>query len=298
MTKQDALAQRIHLGYSALLDMALSVLVILNPERFGTAAPWVQRVSAKLPEGALDELRILTEEADLFELAYQLEQEGPLPVPDALARLANQSLARTLLQYWEVISPEVAAQAGLITQSLQAESGRLATTDPLTFMTQFSDRLSITGDGHDLLLEWGKGMRIPLSELIRIQFIPSVFSPRRLMFYRLGGVQLFFYAPQLGVSDALEFEPPESMTLGFAALADTTRLKLLHLIATHDLPAQEMAQRLAVNESTVSRHLRLLVEAGLVGRERNEGKHIFYSLHASRVERLVGELLTYLGRQR
>lgn len=298
MVKQDALSQRIHLGYSALLDMALSVLVIQNPERFGTAAPWIPRVLAKLPEGLAGELRILTEEADLFELAHQLEQAGPLPVPDALAKLADQRLAQALLQYWEVISPEVAAHTGLITQSLQAESSRLATTDPLTFMTHFSDRVSITGDGHELLLEWGKGMRVPLAELNRIKFIPSVFSPRRLMFYRLGSVQLFFYAPQPEASEPLEFEPPESMTLGFAALADTTRLKLLRLIATHDLPAQEMAQRLAVNESTVSRHLRLLVEAGLVGRERNEGKHIFYSLHASRVERLVSELLTYLGRQR
>lgn len=298
MTKQDALSQRIHLGYSALLDMALSILVIQNPERFGTAAPWVPRVQARLPEGLLDELRILTEEADLFELAHQLELEGPVLVPEALGRLADQSLAAALLQYWEVISPEVAAHAGLIAQSLQVESTRLATTDPLNFMTHFSDRVSVTGNGHDLLLEWGKGMRIPLSELTRIQFIPSVFSPRRLMFYRLGAVQLFFYAPQLAESEPLEFEPPESMTLGFSALADTTRLKLLRLIATQDLPAQEMAQRLAVNESTVSRHLRLLVEAGLVGRERNEGKHIFYSLHASRVERLVSELLGYLGRQR
>lgn len=296
MTKQEALAQRIHLGYSALLDLALSILILMNPERFGTAAPWIARVQAALPKGLLEELRHLTEELDLFELAYQLEQAGPLPVPEALAGLdqAAPDLTRALLQYWAVISPEVGAQTGLITQSLQAEAGRLAKTDALSFITHFSDRVRV--EGRDLVLEWGKGMRIPLAQLTRIQFIPSVFSPRRLMFYRIGDVQLFFYAPQVGPEEELNLDPPESMTLGFGALADTTRLKLLRLIATQDLPAQEMAQRLAVNESTVSRHLRLLVEAGLVGRERNEGKHIFYSLHASRVERLVTELLAYLGR--
>jgi DNA-binding transcriptional ArsR family regulator len=296
--QQETIRERIHLRYSALLDMALSLLVLQNPERFGPAAAWAPRVAARLPAGLLEELRDLTEETDLFELAYELEQESVGPVPEALARLADQRLAGALQQYWTAISPEVASYTGLITESLMAESNRLATMEPLRFITHFSDRVSLSPDGADLLLEWGKGMRVPLAELSRILFIPSAFSPRRLMFYRLGPVQLFFYAPQTDLVEPPEAEVPESMSLGFSALADTTRLKLLRLIALESLPAQEMAQRLGLNESTVSRHLRLLVEAGLVGRERTEGKYIFYSLHANRVERLANELLRYLGRTR
>jgi DNA-binding transcriptional ArsR family regulator len=201
-----------------------------------------------------------------------------------------------LAAYWEAISPEVAGQAGLLTQSIQEESARLAQMDPLAFICRFSDRVSVAGDGEAIILHWGKGMRIPLDDLDRILFVPSAFSPRRLMFYRIGKVQIFFYTPSPETPAELE-ELPESLVLGLSALADPTRLKLLRFITTGMMPAQEMAQRLSLNESTVSRHLRLLVEAGIVGRERYEGKYIYYSLQPDRIEQLAAQIRGYLGRE-
>jgi ArsR family transcriptional regulator len=297
--EQEKLRQKIAFRFSPLLDMALSVLIIQNPERFGATAPWERRVLEQLPEETLERLKALSEQMDLFGLALSVEEGEPLPTPDALRKLQGQDPAAgsLLLRYWEAISPEVGARAGLLAVSIQKEQARLAQMDPLAFICRFSDRVSVAGDGEAIILHWGKGMRVPLEQLDRILFVPSAFSPRRLMFYRLGPVQIFFYNPLHEEPDETE-EPPESLLLGYSALADATRLKLLRLIARESMPAQEMARRLALNESTVSRHLRLLVEAGIVGRERQEGKFILYGLDQARIDELTAAFKSYLGRDR
>lgn len=283
---------------SPLLDMALSLLVIQNPERFGTAM-WMDRVAGKLPDGLLDQLREAGDRLDLFAVAMELEERPGLAAPEALQELADREpeLGAALLTYWEAISAEVGARAGLLAESMQREVSLLGQMDPLAFICRFSDRVSVAGDGEAIILHWGKGMRVPLAHLERILFVPSAFCPRQLMFYRLGPVQIFFYSPQ-HEEPAADEAPPESLTLGFSALGDATRLKLLRLIARESLPAQEMAARLGVNESTVSRHLRLLVEAGIAARERQEGKFVLYSVQIDRVEQLAAGLRGYILRDR
>lgn len=300
MIEQNSLRHvrdKIRLRCSPLLDLVLSLLVLHNPERFPHAGPWVPRVTGRMAPGLLDRLREYSDRTDLFALAGELEGDPPLPVPVALAALQERDpdLGRLLLRYWDAIAPEVAAQAGVLADSVQRELGHLAAMDPLAFICRFSDRIGVAGDGDTLVLHWGKGMRVPLADLERILFVPSAFCPRRLMFYRLGAVQIFFYTP-LRPEPAADAEPPESLLLGLAALADATRLKLLRLIAGEGLPAQEMARRLDLNESTVSRHLRTLTEAGLVNRERQEGKFVFYSLIAERIDQLAVATRFYVRR--
>jgi len=297
LIEQDKLRHRIGFRCSPLLDMALSILVIQNPERFGTAGGWVSRVLDRLPPGLLDQLRLLSEQTDLFAVAMELEAGPAVTAPEALQRLKEQNpvLSAALLSYWEAISPEVGAKAGLLADSIQKEMARLGQMDPLAFIGRFSDRVSVASDGEAIILHWGQGIRIPLADLERILFVPSAFSPRRLMFYRLGPVEIFFYDPLREEPTVME-DAPESLVIGFSALADATRLKLLRLIARDSMPAQEMARQLGVNESTVSRHLRLLTEAGLVGRERQEGKFVFYGLQPDRMDQLAGVMKQYLGR--
>ena len=62
-----------------------------------------------------------------------------------------------------------------------------------------------------------------------------------------------------------------------AALADPTRRDLLALLARGELAAGELAGRFPVSRPAISRHLRVLREAGLV-RSRVEGRRRLYSL--------------------
>lgn len=68
---------------------------------------------------------------------------------------------------------------------------------------------------------------------------------------------------------------PELVLERLAALNDATRLRILRLLETEALSVGEVAQVVQLPQSTVSRHLKVLADAGWVVR-RNEGTATFY----------------------
>lgn len=62
----------------------------------------------------------------------------------------------------------------------------------------------------------------------------------------------------------------------FKALADETRLRLLHVLFRHELSVNELVSILGMGQSRVSRHLKILAEAGLL-QWRRDGLWVFYS---------------------
>jgi DNA-binding transcriptional ArsR family regulator len=65
----------------------------------------------------------------------------------------------------------------------------------------------------------------------------------------------------------------------FQALADETRLKLLAELRQGERTVGDLVAALAVPQPKVSRHLRILKEAGLVS-DRKTGRHVLYALCA------------------
>ncbi|MEA3044346.1 MAG: hypothetical protein QOH47_2184 [Sphingomonadales bacterium] len=63
----------------------------------------------------------------------------------------------------------------------------------------------------------------------------------------------------------------------FASLADPTRLRILMLLRAMELSVGELAQVLGQSQPRVSRHVRILIDAGLAER-RKEGSWVFLSL--------------------
>jgi len=61
------------------------------------------------------------------------------------------------------------------------------------------------------------------------------------------------------------------------AAGETTRMRLIHLLGSGELTVTELAQVLGQSQPRISRHLKLLLEAGLVER-LPEGKSVFYRL--------------------
>jgi ubiquinone/menaquinone biosynthesis C-methylase UbiE/DNA-binding transcriptional ArsR family regulator len=78
------------------------------------------------------------------------------------------------------------------------------------------------------------------------------------------------------------------------AAGEPTRLRVLALLAAEELAVMELGRILGQSQPRVSRHLRLLVEAGLVERFP-DGAWVFYRLAADGPARaLVGEVLSKL----
>lgn len=80
----------------------------------------------------------------------------------------------------------------------------------------------------------------------------------------------------------------------FAALADPTRRRLLELLAAGERSAGELAAEFDTSRPGVSRHLRVLREAGLV-RARGEGQRRLYSVDPVPLDELDAWLARWRG---
>jgi ArsR family transcriptional regulator len=75
------------------------------------------------------------------------------------------------------------------------------------------------------------------------------------------------------------------------ALADETRQKIMKLCCCEWLSVNQIVEQLDVSQPTVSHHLAILREAGLV-HYREDGKQTFYTLNLKRMTMCCGDLLT------
>ncbi len=70
----------------------------------------------------------------------------------------------------------------------------------------------------------------------------------------------------------------------FEALGDPNRREILRLLSTGDKPVQEIAAAMPISRPAVSRHLRLLKDAGMVAEEAHGTRRIYHlreeGLHA------------------
>ena len=80
------------------------------------------------------------------------------------------------------------------------------------------------------------------------------------------------------------------------ALADPTRQEIMSLICCRELNVGDIVEAVGVSQPTVSHHLAILKEAGLVS-IRNEGKHVFYTLNQGRVVLCCGNLIEVFAPQ-
>jgi DNA-binding transcriptional ArsR family regulator len=80
----------------------------------------------------------------------------------------------------------------------------------------------------------------------------------------------------------------------FAALADPTRRRLLELLAAGERSAGELAAEFDISRPGVSRHLRVLREAGLV-RARGKGQRRLYSVDPAPLDEVDAWLARWRG---
>jgi DNA-binding transcriptional ArsR family regulator len=77
----------------------------------------------------------------------------------------------------------------------------------------------------------------------------------------------------------------------FRALADATRRQILQELRGGELPAGEIASRFPITGPSVSRHLSILKNAGLVT-DRKVANRILYTLAGDRLAACVGGFLS------
>lgn len=81
----------------------------------------------------------------------------------------------------------------------------------------------------------------------------------------------------------------------FKALADSTRLGILRLLASSDKPVCvcDIVEHFSLNQPAISHHLKLLRETGLVSTNKC-GTWVYYSLRPARIEEIRTLLASFL----
>lgn len=78
----------------------------------------------------------------------------------------------------------------------------------------------------------------------------------------------------------------------FKALNDPTRREILELLQERDLTAGEIAEHFSISKPSISHHLDLLKQAGLVVAMK-EGQFIYYSLNTSVMDDILQWLIRF-----
>lgn len=86
-----------------------------------------------------------------------------------------------------------------------------------------------------------------------------------------------------------------SLNLAFKALSDSTRREILNLLQQKDMTAGEIAGHFSITKPSISHHLNILKQAGLIQDVRC-GQNILYSLNTTVFQELLGWFLKLLGR--
>lgn len=97
--------------------------------------------------------------------------------------------------------------------------------------------------------------------------------------------------PSLLAAPLGSYEASE-LAAGFSALGDPVRLRLLSMLAAApegEICVCEFIEPIGKSQGTISHHLKILGEAGLVHGERR-GKWVWYSLDHTRLAQLRGAL--------
>jgi ArsR family transcriptional regulator len=83
----------------------------------------------------------------------------------------------------------------------------------------------------------------------------------------------------------------------FRALSDPTRREIIELLRSGPRTSGQIADKFTTSWATVSRHLSVLKDAGLILAERN-GQHIVYELNTTVFQDVVENLIKWLRPRR
>jgi DNA-binding transcriptional ArsR family regulator len=156
---------------------------------------------------------------------------------------------------------------------------------PTPTSTQTTEGLEIANSAGDCALivqrrELAKGQAGDVLKSVvqayqgRIHVLPSYFAAGAHL-YDMAGSLYLGYSIRGDSLRSQEAERARAVAMRLKALADPTRLAMLAYLAQIPVSVSDLAAVLGVSQPTVSQHLQLLRNAGLVSQHR-EGNKVYY----------------------
>jgi DNA-binding transcriptional ArsR family regulator len=219
------------------------------------------------------------DDAAYAELQARLDSfHGHAVLTQPLAELAP--MARRVVHSWlpryEAIEPRVAR---MLERDVAAHPIEDAARDPIGYVERATNGIRL----------------VPEPRIRRIVLAPSYFGRPYNSLTKVGDVQLICYPiadASLGAADHVT--PPAATVRLYRALGDSSRLRILRLLAEKDRYLTEIANELELSKPTIKHHLAQLRAAGLITLTE-QGNLTYYTLRRDRAEEAGVELRSYLA---
>jgi DNA-binding transcriptional ArsR family regulator len=300
--------------YSPLFEMMASLHVLTKPEHHLERLKWMEKVHEEVPEELLAEIRSLSQLTNEWLIVMDFAHANPyveLSIPDALNELEELGLPRwnkvfspydksvdkeernriirVMRSYYEVIFQyEIAFLQPFLIRTLKRELEDCKREGLLLRLNKYHERLKV--DGSELVFYKNKEYRYEINNINKIMITASTFiSPHLLMHEERNTV---YVTMLVAVEERKNIVPPELILL-MKALGDETRLKILHEIRKKPSSTQSLARKLNLTEAGISKHLKMLHEAGLVNKERR-GNYILYEINKVAIDFIPYTLYEYI----
>ncbi|GCE15173.1 ArsR/SmtB family transcription factor [Tengunoibacter tsumagoiensis] len=206
-------------------------------------------------------------------------EQGDLSTSWIQLRIDPEPLVTRLLvalkSYWEqIFHREWEHRRPLLEQCRAQQAIRLDSMEPPQWLASLHARIEYDRATDTVVFHKRHELRFPLEEMLRIVCTPSTFAAPHLMVgYGRGLLNLTMHATA-ALTD-LRTIPPGILPVA-KALSDETRLQIYKLVLKRPHYTQEIAFTMKLAEPTVSRHLKVLRDAGLV-QSRKEGLVVLYT---------------------
>lgn len=138
-------------------------------------------------------------------------------------------------------------------------------------------------------------IKLGFSEVDYIQIIPTVFAfPHLFPAFNDRNLILRYPCPYPEEPSCAGLLSSKQLLQVLKALTDVTRLRILQMLANQSMYSRELATELGFSEPTISRHMHLLKEAGLVSVQRKDNC-TYYQLRKKVFEAVGPSLLHQLN---
>jgi len=195
-------------------------------------------------------------------------------------------------RYWEVAF--AAEWRNLEPQLLDAigDAGRALPSGVLTLMQELAPAVRLDARRRLVLLDRPHDHEVDVAERGPLRLMPSFYAwPHVRVTCDPPWTPRFTY-PVVPPGPHARRQEPTELLGGLRALGAQPRLEIVRLLGAQPRSTQELSGLLGLSGAAVSRHLRQLLDAGLV-RTRREGYYVLYEVVAHRLVALgrgIGEL--------
>jgi DNA-binding transcriptional ArsR family regulator len=214
--------------------------------------------------------------------------EDPRAVAGRLAAMLGSYWEAAFAAEWERLEPKLAAAVG--------EAGRQIADDGVySLLLGLAPQLRVDAASEEFGIDVGHEHRVEIGDAETLVLAPSYFVwPHVRVNCDRPWPLTLVYPAGFAVGAARRELPSGDLLRSLRAVADATRLRALKLIAERPRSTQELARLIGISEAGLSKHLRLMAEAGLLT-TRREGYYVLYSLVPERVEAVAASLPAYVG---